>query len=220
MKATLEVEQIVCQVRSRGDLALVELTARFDGVDISKKGLRVSGEDIKLAYEKVEQSEIQALEFLRRRIESVERRKLRRLNYVHSDSLIRMTQRTRPLNSVGCYVPAGLATYPSTLLMTVVPAKIAGVKRVIVCSPPRRGDVDPLILVAADICAVDEIYRVGGAQAIAAMAYGTESIAPVEKIVGPAGRFVTTAKMLVSKDVAIDIPAGPSEVVILADSNA
>jgi len=215
-----EVAQIVKRVRSGGDAALVELTARFDGVDISGKGLKVSDAEIKKAYTQVRDSERRALEFLRDRIARVEKRRLRALNYVHNDRLLRLVQTTRPLDSVGCYVPGGLAVYPSTLLMTVMPAKVAGVKRVAVFSPPRNEDIDPLTLVAADICAVDEVYRVGGAQAIAAMAYGTESIAPVEKIVGPASRFVTVAKMLVSRDVAIDLPAGPSEVLILADEDA
>lgn len=127
----------------------------------------------------------------------------------------------RPIESVGCYVPGGLAVYPSTLVMTVVPAKIAGVKRIVVCSPPTtNGNINPLILVAADICEVDEIFKVGGVQAIAALAYGTKTIKPVKKIVGPGSKFVTAAKVFVSQDVAIDMPAGPSEVLVLADETA
>ncbi len=127
----------------------------------------------------------------------------------------------RPIESVGCYVPGGQAVYPSTLVMTAVPAKVAGVPRIVVCSPPdTRGTINPLILVAADICGVNEIYRVGGAQAIAALAYGTETIKPVKKIVGPGSKYVTAAKVLVSQDVAIDMPAGPSEILVLADETA
>ncbi|MBC7130861.1 histidinol dehydrogenase [Candidatus Bathyarchaeota archaeon] len=126
-----------------------------------------------------------------------------------------------PIKSVGCYVPGGKAAYPSTVVMAVTPAKLAGVERVVVCSPPTRdGEVNPLTLVAADICKVDEFYKVGGAQAIAAMAYGTETISPVCKIVGPGNRYVTMAKVLVSRDVAIDVPAGPSELLIIADETA
>ena len=126
-----------------------------------------------------------------------------------------------PIESVGCYVPGGQAAYPSTLVMTAVPAKVAGVQRIVVCSPSDvKGKVNPLVLVAADICGVDEVYRVGGAQAIAALAYGTKTIEPVRKIVGPGSKYVTAAKVLVSTDVAIDMPAGPSEVLILADESA
>jgi histidinol dehydrogenase len=126
-----------------------------------------------------------------------------------------------PLDSVGCYVPGGQAAYPSTVIMTAVPAKAAGVFRVVVCSPPNaQGTLSPLVLVAADICEVNEIYKLGGAQAIAALAYGTETIKPVRKIVGPGNRYVTMAKVLVSRDVAIDMPAGPSEVLVVADETA
>ena len=127
----------------------------------------------------------------------------------------------RPIESVGCYVPGGQAAYPSTVVMTAFVAKIAGVSRIVVCSPSdAEGKVNPLVLVASDICGVTEIYKVGGAQAIAALAYGTETIMPVLKIVGPGSKYVTMAKVLVSLDVAIDMPAGPSEVLIIADQYA
>ena len=127
----------------------------------------------------------------------------------------------RPIESVGCYVPGGQAAYPSTLVMTAVPAKIAGVPRIVVCSPcDAKGKVNPLVLVAADICGVNEVYKVGGAQAIAALAYGTKVIEPVRKIVGPGSKYVTAAKVMVSMDVAIDMPAGPSEILVLADESA
>ncbi|MEM3722458.1 MAG: histidinol dehydrogenase, partial [Candidatus Bathyarchaeia archaeon] len=127
----------------------------------------------------------------------------------------------RPIQRVGCYVPGGKAAYPSTLLMTVIPALVAGVPNIAVCSPPNRnGLLNPLTLVAADICGVNEIYKVGGPQAIAAMAYGTETVKPVDKIVGPGNIYVAIAKRLVSRNVAIDFPAGPSELLVLADENA
>lgn len=126
----------------------------------------------------------------------------------------------KPIRSVGCYIPGGQAAYPSSVLMSVVPATVAGVSRVVVCSPPLDGGLNPLVLVACDICRVKEVYKVGGAQAIAALAYGTESIRPVLKIVGAGNIYVTYAKMEVSRDVAVDIPAGPSEVLVLADEGA
>jgi histidinol dehydrogenase len=134
---------------------------------------------------------------------------------------VTLGQVTRPLSSVGVYAPGGKAPYPSSVLMCVIPAKAAGVKKIVVCSPPRKnGDVNPALLVAADIAGATEIYRVGGAQAVAAMAYGTETVPKVDKIVGPGNVFVTAAKLEVSKDVAIDVPAGPSEILIIADETA
>jgi len=127
----------------------------------------------------------------------------------------------QPLQSVGCYIPGGQAAYPSTVIMTALVAKLAGVERIVICSPSdAEGKVNSLVLVAADICGISEIYRIGGAQAIAALSYGTQTIAPVCKIVGPGSKYVTTAKVLVSQDTAIDMPAGPSEVLILADQYA
>jgi len=215
------VKGIVEEVRRRGDEALIELTKRFDKVELTPDQLRVSSKDIQQAYEKVDPRQVEALQYVKNRIEEFERKRLERLTYIFEGEECRVFATFFPLQSVGCYVPGGRAAYPSTLLMTAVPAKVAGVPRVAVASPPtHNGDINPLTLVAADICGVDEIYRVGGAQAIAAMAYGTESISPVLKIVGPGRGFVTTTKLLVSQDVAVDIPAGPSEVLVLADEAA
>ena len=221
--ATLEsyVKGIVEAVKAKDDAALVDFTKRFDGVDLTAKGIRISEKEMREAYRKVNAKEVTVLKRLKKRIEKIERRKLSRMNYTIRERGLEIAHTTRPIESVGCYVPGGEATYPSTLLMTVVPAKVAGVPRIVVCSPPTcEGEINPLILVAASMCDVDEVYRVGGAQAITALAYGTKSVKPVAKIVGAGNRFVNLAKILVSRDVAIDLPAGPSEIVVLADETA
>ena len=216
-----KIKEIAELVRTKGDKALFDLTKTFDRVDISSKGLLVNQSDITAAHAKVAPEDIRALKYLKRRITKIEKRRLEAINFAYDDGKINLHQVARPLRSVGCYVPGGRAAYPSTVLMTVVPAKVAGVPKITMCSPPSKdGEIDPFVLVAADLCGVDEIYRIGGAQAIAAMAYGTESIRPVDKIVGPANKFVTTAKRMVSNLVAIDLPAGPSEILILADDSA
>jgi histidinol dehydrogenase len=215
------VEQIINEVRKRGDEALVEFTERFDGVDLDEAGIRVSDGKIEEAYGEVGREEIDALIYLKERIGEVEGRKLKLMQYDVEGGGLRISHTIQPIQSVGCYIPGGEAAYPSTLLMTVVPAKAADVPRTVVCSPPTYdGEISPLILVAAKICGVDEVYRIGGAQAIAALAYGTESVKPVMKIVGPGSKFVTQAKIAVAREVSIDLPAGPSETVILADDSA
>lgn len=215
------VEAIIEEVERRGDDALVDLTMKFDGVELSSGDLLVRREEVEKAYEEVDEEQISAIELSKQRVENFERNLLTRLNFQYESKGVKIDGCTFPLRSVGCYVPGGRAPYPSTLIMTVVPAKVAGVPRVVVCSPPKGGGgIEPLTLVAADICGADEIYRIGGAQAVAALAYGTETIRPVEKIVGPGNKYVQTAKKLVSKDVPIDMPAGPSEIVILADASA
>jgi histidinol dehydrogenase len=157
---------------------------------------------------------------MKQRVEIYQKQQLQPENQTNIDGITIKTV-MYPLESVGCYVPGGQAAYPSTVVMTAVPAKIAGVKRIVVCSPSNaEGKVNALVLVASDICGVTEIYKVGGAQAIAALSYGTQTIKPVRKIVGPGSKYVTAAKVLVSTDVAIDMPAGPSEVLILADDTA
>ncbi len=221
MEVVEGVKGIIEEVRMRGDAALIHFTRRFDGVDLSSRELRVEEREIEDAREEVSDDQIEAMRFLKKRIENFERRILEGMDFSYRDGHIKVGMTLRPLGSVGCYTPGGTAAYPSSLFMALVPAKLARVPRTVVCSPPsRRGQVHPSILVAASMCGVDEIYKVGGAQAIAAMAYGTESIPPVEKIVGPGNIFVDTAKRLVSSDVAIDMPAGPSEVLVLADRTA
>ncbi|MGQ9744221.1 MAG: histidinol dehydrogenase [Candidatus Bathycorpusculaceae bacterium] len=216
-----QVKQIIDEVKAEGDKALIKFTKKFDKVDLLVNNLNVSDEEIERAYEKVTEEHISALEQAKVRLETVEKTLLENVNASIQIDGITIKFHTSPIESVGCYVPGGKAAYPSTVVMTAAPAKLAGVRRVIVCSPPAMdGTINPLTLVAADICKVNEFYKVGGAQAIAAMAYGTETIKPVKKIVGPGNKYVTMAKVLVSKDVAIDVPAGPSELLIIASEKA
>jgi histidinol dehydrogenase len=215
------VKAIIEEVRTKGDASLIKFTKEFDKVSLNIENLRVDREEIKEAYVKVTDDQISVIKSIKKRLETVERQILERANTEIQLGEIYIRFCTRPLGRVGCYVPGGKAVYPSTLVMTVVPALVAGVSSVAVCSPPsENGLLNPLILVTADICGVDEIYKVGGAQAIAAMAYGTETIKSVDKIVGPGNIYVTVAKMLVSRDVAIDLIAGPSELLVLADETA
>ncbi|MCW4006757.1 MAG: histidinol dehydrogenase [Candidatus Bathyarchaeota archaeon] len=215
---------IVADVKNRGDKAVLEYAQRFDQAQLTPQTLRVTAKEIKAAYDVVAQEQVDALRLMKQRLESREKQVIQRQTQQQLSTLqegISVQTVLRPLQSVGCYVPGGLAAYPSSVIMTATPAKTAGVPRVVVCSPVK-GDqnLDPLVLVAADLCGVDEIYKIGGAQAIAALAYGTESIGKVCKIVGPGNKYVMKAKMVVSQDVAIDMPAGPSEVLVLADETA
>jgi histidinol dehydrogenase len=221
-KATLELESnvktIMKQVKTEGDRALLEFALKFDKSKLDSQTLKASHEEIKEAYQKVSKEQIAAIEFMKQRVSVFQKQLLNQTDVKTFNEGIMVQTVLRPIDSVGCYVPGGQAAYPSTVVMTVVPAKMAGVSRVVVCSPcDAEGKVNPLVLVAADICGVDEVYKVGGAQAIAALAYGTETIKSVCKIVGPGSKYVTVAKVLASTDVAIDMPAGPSEVLILAD---
>ena len=215
------VKAIVNTVVKNGDAALITLTEQFDEARLEAKDLQVTSREIKDAYNEVSQEQVAALKFMKNKVSAFEKLTLKQAGFKTSSEGITVQNVLRPIESVGCYVPGGQAAYPSTLVMTAVPAKTAGVPRIVVCSPPNaEGEVTPLVLVAADICEVNEVYKVGGAQAIAALAYGTETIKPVKKIVGPGSKYVTVAKVLVSKDVAIDMPAGPSEVLVLADETA
>ncbi len=224
-KAVQEVENsvkaIIKQVKENGDGALVDFALKFDKAELNLRNLQVRKEEIKEAYNKASVEQVSALKIMKERVSTFQKQLLNQAEVKTSCDGILVQTVLRPIESVGCYVPGGQAAYPSTLIMTVVPAKVAGVPRIVVCSPSDvRGKVNPLVLVAADICGVHEIYRVGGAQAIAALAYGTRSIKSVQKIVGPGSKYVTAAKVLVSTDVAIDMPAGPSEVLVLADESA
>ena len=216
-----EVKAIISRVVKNGDAALIELTEKFDKARLEGKALRVNSKEIKDAYNEVSQEQVAVLKFVKDKVSRFEELTLKQVGFKTSKDGVTVQNVLRPIESVGCYVPGGQAAYPSTLVMTAVPAKTAGVPRIVVCTPPNaEGTVNPLILVAADICGVNEVYKVGGAQAIAALAYGTETIRLVKKIVGPGNKYVTAAKILVSKDVAIDMPAGPSEILVLADETA
>jgi histidinol dehydrogenase len=213
------VSDILNDVRENKDNAVKAYTAKFDKAELDD--LKVSEEEIKKAYDELDDELIKALKSASANIEKFHKAQIPEEWEMEVIPGITAGQIIRPINSVGCYIPGGRAVYPSTILMTVIPAKIAGVDRIIACSPPGPdGKIQAAILVAADLAGVDEIYKCGGAQAIAAMAYGTESIAKVEKIVGPGNIFVTAAKKLVYGDVDIEFPAGPSEVLILADESA
>lgn len=213
------VSDILNDVRENKDNAVKAYTAKFDKAELDD--LKVSEEEIKKAYDELDDELIKALKSASANIEKFHKAQIPEEWEMEVILGITAGQIIRPINSVGCYIPGGRAVYPSTILMTVIPAKIAGVDRIIACSPPGPdGKIQAAILVAADLAGVDEIYKCGGAQAIAAMAYGTESIAKVEKIVGPGNIFVTAAKKLVYGDVDIEFPAGPSEVLILADESA
>ncbi len=210
------VEEIIRNVRENGDKALREYTLKFDKQDI--KDFAVSREEIEAAYDKVDQKTVDELENAAFNIERFHKLQVPPDYWqTEVEPGITLGIKSTPLERVGCYIPGGLASYPSTALMTVVAAKTAGVDEVVCCTP---APVKPAVLVALDIAGCDEIYTVGGAQAIAAMAVGTESIEKVQKIVGPGNRFVTEAKILLQAEVGIDFPAGPSEAAVLADSSA
>ena len=211
------VAAIVARVRAEGDAALIELTREFDDLDLRQVGLKVTAAEIDVARGKVEQKTLQALELAHERILDHHKRQLPK-NDLYRDRLgVELGTRWTPVASAGLYVPGGTASYPSSVLMNAVPAKVAGVPRIVMVVPALKGALNPLVLVAAKLAGVSEIYRVGGAQAIAALAYGTESIPPVAKIVGPGNAYVAAAKRQVFGQVGIDMMAGPSEVVVIAD---
>ena len=211
------VRPILADVAARGDRALAEYTRRFDRIDIEALGVRVLPDEIEAAAASCDRDALDALAFARDRIEAYHRRQLPHDDAFVDDCGVELGARWTAIEAVGLYVPGGTAAYPSSVLMNAVPAKVAGVPRVamVVPSPDRR--LMPLVLAAARLAGVDEVYRVGGAQAVAALAYGTETIAPVAKIVGPGNAYVAAAKRLVFGVVGIDMIAGPSEVLVLAD---
>ncbi len=210
------VSEIIGRVRAEGDDALIDLTKKFDGIDLAE--IAVSDEEREAAYDQVDAELVESLVQAEVRISRFhELQRGRDLWLQEMEPGITLGVKTTPLSRVGAYVPGGRAAYPSTALMCTIPAVVAGVGEICCCTPPP---INPITLVALDIAGVDEIYRVGGAQAIAAMAIGTETIPRVEKIVGPGNVFVTAAKMLLRDEVEIDFPAGPSEIAVLADSTA
>lgn len=215
------VRPIVDAVRRRGDAAVVEFTRKFDGVHVTSARVRVPPDEIAAAAASVDPKLLRALKQAKRHIEAYHRRQRRSSWTMKARSGAVVGERIVPLRRVGVYVPGGVAPLVSTVLMSVVPATVAGVDEVVVVTPPKkRGRINPAILAACGLCGVDEVYRVGGAQAIAALAYGTRAIPRVDKIVGPGNIFVTTAKKLVYGTVALDAPYGPSEILVLADASA
>src|SRR4051812_30005564 len=214
------VRAIVADVRHNGDRALTELSRKFDRVDLDKMGLRVAVAEIDAAAASCDSRTLDALNLARDRIEAYHRRQ-KPADDRFTDALgVELGHRWNAIEAVGLYVPGGTAAYPSSVLMNAVPAKVAGVPRVVMVVPAPDGKLAPLVLAAAKLAGVDEIYRIGGAQAVAALAYGTATIKPVAKIVGPGNAYVATAKRLVFGIVGIDMIAGPSEVLILADKSS
>jgi len=217
----LRVCKIIADVREQGDAALLDYTERFDGVKLSKGQLRVSAEEISAARDEVGADVSKAIKQAAKAVAKFHEQQMPSEWLKELQPGIKAGQLVRPLARVGAYVPGGLARYPSSALMSVIPARVAGVKEIIMCTPPRRdGKIDPATLVAADIAGASAVFKVGGAQAIAAMAYGTETIPKVDKVVGPGNVYVVAAKQIVSPDVGVDFAAGPSEVLIIADGSA
>ncbi|HKT20759.1 MAG TPA: histidinol dehydrogenase [Stellaceae bacterium] len=211
------VAAILDEVRVRGDQALIELTKRFDRVELDAARLAVSPAEIAEAARSCSPEALAALRLAHERIEAYHRRQLPQdLDYTDAAG-VRLGARWRPLASVGLYVPGGTASYPSSVLMNAVPAKVAGVARIVMAVPAPGGALNPLVLAAAELAGVGEIYRIGGAQAVAALAYGTQTIAPVDKITGPGNAYVAAAKRRVFGTVGIDMIAGPSEILVVAD---
>ncbi|HUA77377.1 MAG TPA: histidinol dehydrogenase [Acetobacteraceae bacterium] len=211
------VAAIIASVRAEGDAALSALTLRFEQVSLAPSELRISPPDLLAAAAEVPESENAALRLAASRIEAFHRRQLPPDLAFTDEAGVRMGLRWRPLDAVGIYVPGGKAAYPSTVLMNAIPARVAGVSRIVMCVPCPGGRIPPLVAAAARFAGATEVFRVGGAQAIAALAHGTEAIAPVDRIVGPGNAYVAEAKRQVFGRVGIDSIAGPSEVVILAD---
>ncbi len=214
------VRAIVGDVAARGDAALIEATAKFDRLSLDSSRLRVSEAEVDAAVVACDRETIAALELARERIESFHRRQLPKDDRFTDALGVELGSRWTAIEAAGLYVPGGSAAYPSSVLMNAVPARVAGVARVVMVVPSPDGKLNPLVLAAAKLAGVSEIYRVGGAQAVAALAYGTETIKPVAKIVGPGNAYVAAAKRIVFGKVGIDMIAGPSEVLVLADRTA
>ena len=211
------VADIVKRIRLEGDAALIDLTARLDEFEASAETLRVPADEIEAAAQDADADTVAALELAARRIADYHQRQMPEdLDYVDAQG-VRLGHRWTAIAAVGIYVPGGTAAYPSSVLMNAVPAKVAGVPRVAMCVPASGGQVAPLVLAAAHIAGIDEIYRIGGAQAVAALAYGTGTIAAVDKVVGPGNAYVAAAKRRLFGTVGIDLIAGPSEILVLAD---
>jgi histidinol dehydrogenase len=215
----LAVRAIIADVRARGDAALIELSEKFDRVQLTPDTLKVAAAEIDGAETSVAKQAREALDVAARRIEAYHRRQLPKDEWFSDDTGAKLGWRWTPLESVGLYVPGGTAAYPSSVLMNAVPARVAGVSRIVMVTPASGGAINPLVLAAARRAGVSEIYRIGGAQAVAALAFGTATIAPVDKIVGPGNAYVAAAKREVFGRVGIDSIAGPSEILVVADKD-
>jgi histidinol dehydrogenase len=213
------VKTILNAVEHGGDRAILRFTKKFDRISLKPDQIRVSVDEIKEAYYHIRKDEGDALRYAAQRIISFHERQ-RTKTWMYQENSATLGQLVTPLDAVGLYVPGGKAVYPSSVLMCAIPAKVAGVRRIVMCTPPSKGTLNPYLLVAADIAGVDEIYRVGGVQAIGAMAYGTTAISKVDKIVGPGNVYVATAKRMLYGTVGIDMLAGPSELLVVADAEA
>ena len=213
------VAEIIADVRARGDASVIELTERFDRLTLTPETLRFAPEEIEALIAEVPQHEREALELAAERIRAYHARQMPEDASWVDESGATLGWRWTPVSAAGLYVPGGLASYPSSVLMNAIPAKVAGVERLAITVPTPDGVANPLVLLAARLAGVDEIYRIGGAQAVAALAYGTTSIAPVDKITGPGNAFVAAAKRRVFGKVGIDMIAGPSEILVIADGD-
>lgn len=213
------VAEIIADVRHRGDAAVIELTSKFDRLDLTPDTLAFTSEEIEQAAAQVSAEDRAALELAADRIRAYHTRQMPQDDQWTDESGATLGWRWSAVSAAGLYVPGGLASYPSSVLMNAIPAKVAGVGRLAIAVPTPDGTVNPLVLLAAQISGVDEVYRIGGAQAIAALAFGTASIAPVDKITGPGNAFVAAAKRRVFGKVGIDMIAGPSEILVIADKD-
>jgi histidinol dehydrogenase len=222
-EVSAEVDQavaaIIADVRRRGDAALIDLSRRFDNVDLADKGIVISKKEVDAAVAACPRETLAALEIAAGRISDHHRREVPQSSRYTDDIGVELGSRWTAVEAAGLYVPGGLASYPSSVLMNALPAKVAGVPRIVMVVPSPRGELNPLVLAAARLAGVEEIYRLGGAQAVAALAYGTETVRPVVKIVGPGNAYVAAAKRQVFGTVGIDSIAGPSEVLIIADKH-
>lgn len=214
------VRAIISDVRAHGDAALIELSERFDRINLTPQTLRLSSDEIAAAEAQCSADMLKALDVAARRIETYHRRQLPKDDSFTDDTGATLGWRWTPLDSVGLYVPGGTASYPSSVLMNAVPARVAGVARFAMVTPASGGKIKPLVLAAAKRAGVSEVYRIGGAQAVAALAYGTKSIVPVDKIVGPGNAYVAAAKREVFGMVGIDSIAGPSEILVVSDAGS
>ncbi|NNL17137.1 MAG: histidinol dehydrogenase, partial [Boseongicola sp.] len=213
------VAEIIADVRARGDAALVELTAKFDRFDLSPDAMAFSEGEIDAAIATVPEAERAALELAAERIRAYHARQIPKDLSWTDETGAMLGWRWGPVAAAGLYVPGGLASYPSSVLMNAIPAQVAGVERLVMVTPTPDGVINPLVLLAARLSGVETIYRIGGAQAIAALAYGTETVRPVDKITGPGNAFVAAAKRRVFGKVGIDMIAGPSEILVIADAD-